>query len=99
MSVTLSPSGDLDELVLDAFGAELAAVRDESELILDFTEVTFCGSACIRLLIETANRLRAANGSLIIRNAPSTVRRAFVVGAVDFLLEPEPDGDDLNATG
>jgi anti-anti-sigma factor len=90
MIETLSPSGDLDELVLDAFQAQLEAFAGDTELVLDFTAVTFCGSGCIRLLIETANRLRDGGGSLIIRNAQSIVRRAFQVGAVDFLLEPEP---------
>lgn len=94
MIATLSPSGDLDELVLDAFQAELEAIADGSELVLDFAAVTFCGSGCIRLLIETSNRLQASGGSLIIRNAQSIVRRAFTVGAVDFLLEPDPNGDD-----
>jgi len=99
MIETVSPTGDLDELVLDALQEQLAAVGDDAELVLDFSAVTFCGSACIRLLIETDNRLRSGGGSLIIRNAQSVVRRAFAVGAVDFLLEPEPDGDDLNAAG
>jgi anti-anti-sigma factor len=93
MMATLSPSGDLDELVLDAFQAELEAIADGSELVLDFAAVTFCGSGCIRLLIETSNRLKASGGSLIIRNAQSIVRRAFSVGAVDFLLEPDASGD------
>jgi anti-anti-sigma factor len=96
MIETLSPSGDLDELVLDALEAELDAFVGDTELVLDFAAVTFCGSGCIRLLIETSNRLQAGGGSLIIRNAQSIVRRAFSVGAVDFLLEPEPEatGDD-----
>lgn len=91
---TMSPKGDLDELVLDAFQAELETFGDDTELVLDFAEVTFCGSGCIRLLIETSNRLKAGGGSLTIRNARSIVRRAFSVGAVDFLLEPETTGDD-----
>jgi len=95
---TLSPSGDLDELVLDALQADLDAIADDSQLELDFAAVTFCGSACIRVLIETANRLRAGGGSLIIRNPQTIVRRAFAVGAVDFLLEPELDGGDDDST-
>ena len=90
MIETLSPTGDLDELVLGALQADLEAFSDDTDLVLDFTEVTFCGSGCIRLLIETSNRLKGGGGSLIIRNARSIVRRAFSVGAVDFLLEPEP---------
>lgn len=90
MIETLSLDGDLDELVLDAVQAQLERFVGETELVLDFTAVTFCGSGCIRLLIETANRLKGTGGSLIIRNAQSIVRRAFSVGAVDFLLEPEP---------
>lgn len=89
MIETLSPTGDLDELVLDALQADLEAFGDSTELVLDFAGVTFCGSGCIRLLIETSNRLKAGGGSLIIHNARSIVRRAFSVGAVDFLLEPE----------
>jgi anti-anti-sigma factor len=86
---TVSPSGDLDELVLDAFQAELSAIANDAELVLDFAAVTFCGSGCMRVLIETMNRLRDGGGSLVIRNAQPIVRRAFTVGAVDFLLEPE----------
>ena len=89
MLQTVSPSGDLDELVLETFQAELAAVANDTELVLDFSAVTFCGSGCMRVLIETMNRLRESGGSLIIRNAQPIVRRAFTVGAVDFLLEPE----------
>jgi anti-anti-sigma factor len=93
---SMSPKGDLDELVLDAFQAELEGFGDDTELVLDFAGVTFCGSGCIRLLIETSNRLKAGGGSLVIRNARSIVRRAFSVGAVDFLLEPDPSVDDVS---
>ena len=89
MIETASLKGDLDELVLDAIQQQLEGFSDGTALVLDFSEVTFCGSGCIRLLIETANRLSGSGGSLIIRNAQSIVRRAFTVGAVDFLLEPE----------
>jgi anti-anti-sigma factor len=89
MIQTLAPSGDLDELVLDAFQAQLDGIGDDAQLELDFAAVTFCGSGCIRLLIEASNRLKAGGGSLIIRNARTSVRRAFSVGAVDFLLERE----------
>jgi anti-anti-sigma factor len=90
MIQTLAPKGDLDELVLDAFQAQLDGIGDDAELVLDFAAVTFCGSGCIRLLIEASNRLKAGGGSLVIRNARTIVRRAFSVGAVDFLLEAEP---------
>jgi anti-anti-sigma factor len=93
MIETLSPSGDLDELVLDDLEAQLVAVASNADLVLDFTEVTFCGSGCIRLLIQTYNRLRAGGGSMVIRNVRTGVRRAFSVGAVDFLLEPDPDAN------
>ena len=43
MIETLSPSGDLDELVLDDLEAQLVAVASNADLVLDFTEVTFCG--------------------------------------------------------
>jgi len=94
---TLAPTGDLDELVLDALQAQLDGFGDDVDLVLDFTDVTFCGSACIRLLIETSNRLKGGGGSLIIRNARTIVRRAFAVGAVDFLLEPESGADPPGA--
>ncbi len=81
MIENLSPTGDLDELVLDAFQGQLEAFVGDTELVLDFAAVTFCGSGCIRLLIETSNRLQATGGSLVIRNAQSIVRRAFSVGA------------------
>jgi anti-anti-sigma factor len=98
MRATLAPTGDLDELVLDAFRTSLDEIADDCELELDFAAVTFCGSGCIRMLIETANRLTAGGGSLVIRNAQRIVRRAFAVGAVDFLLEPETEnGDDTSA--
>jgi anti-anti-sigma factor len=90
MLQTVSPSGDLDELVLEAFQAELAAVAADAELVIDFAAVTFCGSSCMRVLIETANRMRDGGGSFVIRNVQPIVRRAFAVGAVDFLVEPEP---------
>jgi anti-anti-sigma factor len=94
MIETLAPSGDLDELVLDELQAKLDLIGSDSALVLDFSAVTFCGSSCIRLLIQTANRLREGGGSLVIRKPRAVVRRAFTVGAVDFLLEPEGgDGD------
>jgi anti-anti-sigma factor len=93
MIETLSPVGDLDELVLDELEAQLSAVASDCDLVVDFTEVTFCGSGCIRLLIETHNRLRDGGGSMVVRNVRTGVRRAFSEGAVDFLLEPEPEGN------
>ena len=83
----LSPVGELDEVGLEAFEAELDQVPADAELVIDFSGVTFCGSVAMRSLVRTRNRLNESGGSLVVRNPQSIVSRGLLLAKLAFLID------------
>jgi len=63
----------------------------EQKLILDFSEVDFMDSACLRVLIQARGALTADGGSLILRNPSDAARRLLTAAQAEDLLHVDAD--------
>ena len=63
----------------------------EQKLILDFSEVDFMDSACLRVLIQARGALTADGGSLILRNPSDAARRLLTAAQAEDLLHADAD--------
>jgi anti-anti-sigma factor len=66
----------------------------EQTIVLDFSEVTFCDTACLTLLVQARGRLTADGGSLVLRNPSAFPRRLLTMakaqGLIDIDIEDHP---------
>jgi anti-sigma B factor antagonist len=67
----------------------LAASRPPC-LVLNLTEVTFCDSYGLDLLIQTFRRVRDAGGRMIIVTAPGVLSRLLMITNLDRRFETRP---------
>jgi anti-sigma B factor antagonist len=58
-------------------------------VVLDFSEVTFMDSACLRVLVQARGELTADGGSLLLRNPSDLARRMLSVIGAEHLLESD----------
>ena len=87
--VTIVPPAEIDPTTADGFGAGLAEVAADDDVVVDFADVTFCDSSGIRELVIGFKRQTDGGGSLRVVNASERVRRVFdIAGLSDRLLSP-----------
>lgn len=89
---------------LDMSGApRLRAILDqaaERNLVIDLTEVPFCDSVGLGVLVETLNRLRLVHGRLILVVAPGMISNLLVITNLDRHFETRASVEDaLSAFG
>jgi anti-sigma B factor antagonist len=61
----------------------------EQNLVLDFSEVEFMDSSCLRVLLQARGTLTADGGSLILRNPSITARRLLTAAQAEHLLQAD----------
>ena len=59
----------------------------EQTIVLDFSEVTFCDSACLAVLVQARGRLTADGGSLVLRNPSGLPRRILTIAQAQGLID------------
>jgi anti-sigma B factor antagonist len=64
------PPDELDEATAPAFAERLAAVEDNTDIVIDLRDLTFCGSKGIAVLLQAATEAEARDCSLTL-SAPS----------------------------
>lgn len=66
----------------------------QQTIALDFSEVTFCDSSCLAVLVQARGRLTADGGSLVLRNPSGLPRRILTIaqaqGLIDIDIEDHP---------
>jgi anti-anti-sigma factor len=67
-----------------------ACPSGNERLLLDLSRATFIGSAALRAILATANRLGPAGGRLAIC-APPQIAQAFTVSGLDAVLSVRSD--------
>src|SRR3954470_18672744 len=84
-TVRLVLRGDLDLASAPLFGQLLAAACEAkpSEILIDFTELSFCDSSGIRACILGAEQCTASGTRMTILGASENVRRVFEVVGLD----------------
>jgi anti-sigma B factor antagonist len=58
-------------------------------IILDFSEVEFVDSSCLKVLVQARGQLTQNGGSLILRNPSSAAHRLLTVAGATDLLETD----------
>ncbi len=61
----------------------------EQTIVLDFSEVEFMDSSCLKVLVQARGRLTEDGGSLVLRNPSRAARRVLTVAGATDLLETE----------
>jgi anti-sigma B factor antagonist len=82
--LVLRCAGELDMATTAVLRRETAAAR--SDVVIDFSAVTFCDSSGIALLLALAERLRGSGHTLRVTEVRAPVLMVFTItGVVDLL--------------
>jgi anti-anti-sigma factor len=93
--VVLVASGEIDAATAPAL-AEAGTVllaEEATALVIDFSEVTFCDSAGLRVLLKLHDAAGVSGGSLRVRGATGLVARVFEVTGLGALFSTAPSGE------
>lgn len=87
--VTLSFAGRLDTLASQELKLPIRAELDRqpTNLTCDFKDVTYIGSAVLRLIFEAARELQRRNGLFRISRCPAEIQRVFALTGMDHLMD------------
>ncbi len=92
-TVVLSVGGELDVATTPALARTIGELvsRGHNRLVLDLGALSFIDSTGIGAFVGAQNRVREANGSLVLRSVPDRVRSVLAIGGLDGVLEIETD--------
>lgn len=84
------------ELDLEGLADVHAAVQQTlaqglSHLVVDLSELRFCDSSGLGVLLRAARAARSAGGACVIAGASGAVARLFAITAMDQVVPLEPD--------
>lgn len=87
-AAVITARGELDLATVEILENEVERILGEgfNRLVIDLTEVTFMDSTGMRLLLVTAQRFDAAQGSLAVVLAGGPVERALAITGIDRML-------------
>jgi anti-sigma B factor antagonist len=78
------------------FREQLAAVDAGADLVIDFSEVTFCDSSGISALIDHWRVVAMAGGDLRVANLQPHVERVFAItGVLDLFVDQRGESGPL----
>lgn len=86
-------TGELDVAGAPRLRAELErtyAAGDPPHLVIDLTEVPFCDSVGLGVLVEALNRVRHAHGRMILVLSPGMITHLLVITNLDRHFETSP---------
>ena len=93
--VVLAVTGEVDAATVPALeeaATALLAADEATALALDFSGVTFCDSAGLRVLLKLRDAASVNGGSVRIRGASGLVARVFEVTGLGPLFDLPPTG-------
>lgn len=83
--LTLAIEGRIDTTTAPQFEAEIDAIADTTELVLDFSGVEYISSAGLRVVLK-AQKLMNKNGKMKLTNVNDDVMDVFdITGFLDIL--------------
>ncbi|MDR1108503.1 MAG: STAS domain-containing protein, partial [Spirochaetaceae bacterium] len=90
-SLVLRPEGRLDAVTVPLFERKLKQVGDNiTVLILDFVNVPYISSMCLRVLLQTYKAMHQSGRKLHIRNMNESVQEVFeMTGLISLLVQEE----------
>lgn len=85
--MVIHPPSELDPSTEPDIEALLAACPADGETVVDMSEVTFCDSTGLRVIVAHWRRHEDAGGSLQVVGAAPHVRRVFQITGLQHLLD------------
>ena len=82
----VSVEGELDLYTTPQLTAELEAIVDGLEVVLDLSGVTFLDSTALGAILLAARRLRDENGALAIVTAEASTKKLLEIVGVDRVV-------------
>jgi anti-sigma B factor antagonist len=80
------PPSEIDPATVGTLDEALRRCDPAGETVVDFTDVTFCDSSGLRVLIEHATRHADAGGALTLVGVSAAVRRVFEITGTDAMF-------------
>jgi anti-anti-sigma factor len=71
--------------------AILAAIPTADAVVLDLSELTFCGAAGVAMLVAAREKADAEGTLLSVRNVLPVVRHVFEISGIDAVIESRND--------
>jgi len=95
----VSPQQKLDTGTAPDAQRQLADLLDHgvTQIVVDFSQVAYVGSAGLRVLLATAKRVRASGGDLRVCCLNETVREVFDISGFSELLPVFPTAGEATA--
>jgi len=77
--VILKPSGSVDSTSPQLLESQIESLieKDNSRIVIDFSNVDFISSAGVGIFLGTVSRLRSAGGDLFFMNMPKHIEDVF----------------------
>ena len=79
-------TAEIDSATAPQLAAQLSALNSGEDVLVDFSEVTFCDSTGIRVLLATLKSQMAGGGSLRLVNVAPAVSRVFEMTGLRNLM-------------
>ncbi len=93
--VVVAPRGDLDAVTSPALAAvleeHLGAPKSCRGVVVDFSQVEFCDSRCIGVLVAGYRQARDCGIGMAVAAPRGTVQRLFVIAGIDQVITIEED--------
>jgi anti-anti-sigma factor len=90
--IRLRGAHDASTMVALCLTIARAIAADDTDLVIDLSEVTFMDAATVGVMIRAEAFLRARSRSLTLRSPPARPRRALSLGGLADLVDPRPPG-------
>jgi anti-sigma B factor antagonist len=87
----ISLEGELDLATAPQLRERLVALaeRDDTDIVLDLTDLNFVDSTGLSVLVMALNRSRAAGRSITLRNPSASVMRILEITGLDSVFRVE----------
>ncbi|MEY9213993.1 anti-anti-sigma factor [Thermobifida halotolerans] len=93
--VVVTPKGDLDAITSPALAnvleGYLGTVEPCQGVVVDFSEVEFCDSRCIGVLVASYRQARDRGIGMAVASPRGAVQRLFVIAGIDQVITIEED--------
>ncbi|MGH3320813.1 MAG: STAS domain-containing protein [Streptosporangiaceae bacterium] len=98
--VVVSPSGELDLYTAPSFQSMLVdLLREGTErLVVDMSEVSFCDSSGVNVLLTALKRARAEGGTVILAGVKQPVSKVFEITGLQRVFVIHPTAADALAS-
>ena len=88
--IRLSVSGRLDTASSPMLEKKLKqCIEDNTELCLDFSDLTYISSIGLRVLIQAQKAMKEQNRKLVIKNINDSIREIFKITGFINMIEQE----------